>query len=92
MAQFVPFIIDTATRSPIGVTIARMKRADAAQTEKEPFWQTSWLSDYIQDNKFEKYALKTDAGELVALAAYEILENDVMNRTKPAEMVHRFRL
>ncbi len=78
MAHFVPFIVDTATCSPIGVTIARMKRADAAQTEKEPLWQTSWLSDYIQDNKFEKYALKTDAGELVALAAYEILENDVM--------------
>lgn len=51
---------------------------NAAQTEKEPLWQTSWLSDYIQDNKFEKYALKTNAGELVALIAYEILENDVM--------------
>ena len=78
MAHFVPFIIDTAARSPIGVTIARMKRADAAQTEKEPLWQASLLSDYMQDNKFEKYALKTDVGELVALAAYEILENDVM--------------
>ena len=57
MAHFVPFIIDTAARSPIGVTIARMKRAEAAQTEKEPLWQASWLSDYMQDNKFEKYAL-----------------------------------
>ena len=47
MAHFVPFIIDTATCSPIGVTIARMKRADATQTEKEPFCQISWLSDYI---------------------------------------------
>ena len=55
-----------------------MKKSDAVQTEKEPVWQTSWLSDYIQDNTFEKYALKTSDGELVALAAYEILENDVM--------------
>lgn len=78
MARFVPFIVDTATQSPIGVAITRMRKADASQTEKEPLWQTSWLSDYIQDNRFEKYALKTDAGELVALAAYEILENDVM--------------
>lgn len=78
MARFVPFIVDTATQSPIGVAITRMRIADASQTEKEPLWQTSWLSDYIQDNRFEKYALKTDAGELVALAAYEILEKDVM--------------
>lgn len=40
--------------------------------------QTSWMSEYIQSNSFEKYALKTADGELVALAAYEILENDVM--------------
>ena len=55
-----------------------MKKADAAQTEKEPVWQTSWMSAYIQKDAFEKYALKTTDGELVALAAYEILENDVM--------------
>ena len=52
--------------------------ADAAQTVQEPVWQTSWLSGYVQDSKFEKYALKTKTGELVALAACEILENDVM--------------
>lgn len=61
-----------------GVKITRMKKTDAAQTEKEPHWQTSWMSEYIQSNSFEKYALKTADGELVALAAYEILENDVM--------------
>lgn len=78
MARFVPFIVNTATKARIGVTITRMKKTDAAKTEREPLWQTSWLSDYIQDSKFEKYALKTSEGELVALAAYEILENDVM--------------
>lgn len=62
----------------LGAEIVRMKKSDAVQTEKEPVWQTSWLSDYIQDDAFEKYALKTSNGELVALAAYEILENDVM--------------
>ena len=78
MAKFVPFIIKTSNDEKVHVKIARMKKADAAQTEKEPVWQTSWMSDYIQDTSFEKYALKTDEGELVALAAYEILENDVM--------------
>ena len=58
----------------ISVKIVHMKKSDAIQTEKEPVWQTSWLSDYIQDNTFEKYALQTSDGELVALAAYKILE------------------
>lgn len=78
MAKFVPFILRVADDSPVGIKIVKMKKSDAAQTEKEPLWQTSWLSDYIQDSAFEKYALKTNEGELVALAAYEIQKNDVM--------------
>ena len=78
MAKFVPFIIKTDGSQNISVKIMRMKKSDAVKTEKEPVWQTSWLSDYIQDDVFEKYTLKTSDGELVALAAYEILENDVM--------------
>ena len=73
MAKFVPFIIRTADDQK-----TRMKRTDAIQTEKEPVWQTDWTSDYIQRSSFEKYALKTTNGELVALAAYEILQRDVM--------------
>ena len=78
MAKFVPFIIRTADDQKIDVKITRMKRTDAIQTEKEPVWQTDWTSDYIQRSSFEKYALKTANGELVALAAYEILQRDVM--------------
>lgn len=78
MAKFVPFIIRTADDQIIDVKITRMKRTDAIQTEKEPVWQTDWTSDYIQRSSFEKYALKTTNGELVALAAYEILQRDVM--------------
>lgn len=43
MAKFVPFILKTDDEQKIGVRITRMKKADAAQTEKEPVWQTSWL-------------------------------------------------
>ena len=78
MAKFVPFIIRTADDQKIDVKITRMKKTDAIQTEKEPVWQTDWTSDYIQRSSFEKYALKTANGELVALAAYEILQRDVM--------------
>ena len=78
MAAFVPFIVRAADEQRVGVKITRMKKSDAKQTEKEPVWQTSWMSDYIQDEAFEKYALKTEEGELVALAAYEAQEDDVM--------------
>ena len=44
MARFVPFIIKTDDSQSIGVKIVRMKKSDAIQTEKEPVWQTSWLS------------------------------------------------
>ena len=65
MARFVPFIVDAGDNQKIGVQITRMKNTDAAQTDKEPHWQTCWMA-------------KTTDGELAALAAYEILENDVM--------------
>lgn len=58
MARFIPFILKTDDEQKIGVRITRMKKADAAQTEKEPVWQTSWMSAYIQKDAFEKYALK----------------------------------
>lgn len=44
MAKFVPLIIKTDDSQSIGVKIVRMKKSDAIQTEKEPVWQTSWLS------------------------------------------------
>lgn len=78
MAKFIPFILSAGTNRPVLVSIEPMTEADAQSTVRSPVWQTDWMSDYIQDGCFEKYALKTQDGELVALAAYEILENDVM--------------
>ena len=54
MARFVPFIVDAGDNQKIGVQITRMKKTDAAQTEKEPHWQTSWMSENIQSNSFAK--------------------------------------
>lgn len=78
MAVFVPFILQAESNTHVDVKITRMKKSDALQTGKNPAWQTNWTSDYIQNPSFEKYALKTVDGELVALAAYEIQEQDVM--------------
>lgn len=33
-------------------------------------WQSDWTSDFISDPRLEKYAAKTEAGEIVALGAY----------------------
>lgn len=50
MAKFVPFIIKTDGSQNISVKIVRMKKSDAVQTEKEPVWQTSWLSIMLRCN------------------------------------------
>lgn len=47
---------------------------DSESTDTPPLWQTSWRSDYLLDEHFEKYAAKV-GDELIALGAYEVLEN-----------------
>lgn len=56
------------------MSIQRMTRQDAVTTDSSPAWQTSWASEYLQDGRFEKYAAKANE-TLIALGAYEILEN-----------------
>ena len=45
------------------------------QTIHEPAWQSNWTNEELAE--FEKYSLKTEDGELVALGAYEILKERV---------------
>lgn len=40
----------------------------------QPEWYTSWNSEYLTDGRLQRYAAKA-GNELIALAAYEILEN-----------------
>lgn len=51
-----------------------MTQQDAESTNAQPLWQTSWTSEYLADSNFKRYAAKV-GNELIALAAYEILEN-----------------
>lgn len=71
--QFKPFVSDPNGKQ-IPVRITPMTPQDAEATNIPPLWQTSWISDYLQDLRFEKYAAKVD-DKLIALAAYEILSN-----------------
>ena len=69
--EFKPFIYN-ARQEQIPVSITPMTDADAQKTNSA--WQTSWDSDYLSEPRLEKYAAKLDE-ELIALGAYEILEN-----------------
>ena len=69
--QFRPFIYDAANQQ-IPVTIKPMTPQDAALTDGKPLWQTSWVSEYLADESYKKYAARV-GDELIALAAYEIL-------------------
>lgn len=73
------FVVKTDSQSKIPVSMSKMSKSDAKATvQPSSQWQTSWLSDYIADSKFLKYALKTADEELIALGAYEIQQRCVV--------------
>lgn len=71
--RFQPFVYDGSNQQ-VPVMIERMTQKDAELTNAHPLWQTSWTSEYLGDPRLEKYAAKV-GDELIALAAYEILES-----------------
>ena len=74
--QFKAFVFDKAN-TQIPVSIVPMAQADAESTNLPPVWQTSWTSEYLTGDRFEKYAAKA-GDELIALGAYEILDNSLV--------------
>ena len=70
---FSPFVYNAA-QEPVPVEIIPMTADDARATNSLPAWQTNWESDYIRSEQYEKYAVKYGS-ELLALGAYEILNN-----------------
>ncbi len=73
--QFVPFVRNQAQET-IPVSVEEMTAEDAARTEQE-HWQTSWNSDFLSTARLERYAVRRN-DELLALAAYEILEEELI--------------
>ena len=69
--QFRPFVYDAMNRQ-VPVAIEPMTPQDVALTDREPLWQTSWASEYLANEGYEKYAARV-GDELIALAAYEVL-------------------
>ena len=70
--RFVPYVYaKDSVRLP--VVVKSMTAADA----QPPLWQTSWTSDYLSDDRLEKYAVQLD-DELIGLGAYEINDDSLI--------------
>lgn len=69
---------DATTGIPVWAEIRKATQFDYKKTVEEQ-WQTSWLSDFIQTDSLEKYALEIAAtGELVGLGAYRDMPEGVL--------------
>lgn len=69
---FLPYVIQKSDESAVYVEIIPATLDDIAATHRDPPWQTDWDSAYLSNPAVEKYAMKTPAGELIALGAYQI--------------------
>ena len=60
---------------------------DAALTDREPLWQTSWASEYLANEDYEKYAARVGAVSYTHLQgkAYSAKSGDAV-RGVPAEL------
>ena len=67
-----PFIVLEHERK-VPVVIERATAEDLKATAKAPKWQTDWTSEYLADEKIEKYSLKTKEGNLIALGEYRVM-------------------
>ena len=70
---FAPFIVRAEHERKVPVVIERATAEDLKATAKVPKWQTDWTSEYLADEKIEKYSLKTKEGNLIALGAYRVM-------------------
>ena len=68
-----PFIVRAEHERKVPVVIERATAEDLKATAKAPKWQTDWTSEYLADEKIEKYSLKTKEGNLIALGAYRVM-------------------
>lgn len=71
-------VTDAATGIPVAAEIREATPFDYKKTVEEQ-WQTSWLSDFIQADSLEKYALEiASTGELIGLGAYRDMPEGVL--------------
>ena len=69
------YITESSTGKQINIDIDAATAEDLKITQNG--WQTVWDTDFILDPHKEKYAAKTEDGEIVALGAYRVREGSV---------------
>ena len=71
-------VVDIEENAAVTAKIRSAEQRDFLKTEEDN-WQTSWMSDFIQDASLEKYALEIAAtGELIGLSAYRNMPEGVL--------------
>ena len=72
------YVIDAVSGTEHPAEVREATQADFEKTVLEG-WQTSWLSEYIQQEELEKYALEVkETKELVGMAAYRDMPDGVL--------------
>ena len=69
------YVTESATGNRTNIEIEAATKEDLEITKSG--WQTVWNTDFILDPQKEKYAAKTEDGEIVALGAYRVREGSV---------------
>ena len=69
------FVTASESGAKVPIEIDKATAADLSTTKSG--WQTDWTSDFIEDPSLEKYAARTDSGEIVALGAYRETESSM---------------
>ena len=72
------YVVDAISGEERCANIRKAQQTDFEKTVLDK-WQTSWLTDFIQQPELEKYALEiAETGELVGLGAYRDMPDGVL--------------
>ena len=71
--RFRPYVILADNGVRVSVSVSEATDADLLSTAEDPKWQSDWTSDYLSKPDISKYAIKTQEGECIGLAAYQII-------------------
>ena len=69
------YVTESTTGNLVNIEINAATKADLDATRNG--WQTVWNTDFILDPQKEKYAAKTEDGEIIALGAYRVWKGSV---------------
>lgn len=69
---FAPYVIHGTDAEKVPAQILPVSPEDLTATKGIPAWQTDWESEYLNKPSVDKFALKLENGELIALGAYQV--------------------